>query len=81
MILYLIIHLGCAFLSYGLMLAYFQRQYPLVAKKAWRVDMISMGAMSLFGGPIALVVGHIFLFFVFSSRPGYKHGFMLWPRS
>ncbi len=66
-ILYLIFHLGCAVLTAGISFAYSQREWPLIAKKQYREDLALSWGISLFGGPVALLVALFMTGFV-------KHG-------
>lgn len=62
--------LCCPVLCYGMDLAYFQREYPMIAKESASSDRVEAVVSGLFGltlGPLALVVA----FFMFKKA---KHG-------
>jgi hypothetical protein len=61
--------IACGFASYGLGVAYFQREYPSIAKSEAVRDRIWNAKMALLG-PISLIVA------LLCSRFG-KHGWML----
>ena len=58
----------CGLLSYATFFAFFQREYPCLAKKHYRDDRIAAAASGLLG-PIGL--------FVTATTFGFKHG-MKW---
>jgi len=64
-----------AFLSYGLQLAYWQRQFPLIASKHRWLDMGFSAVSAAVFGPTGLLV---FVVFVSFGGGGLK-GFLLWP--
>ena len=45
----------CSVLSYGLSFAYFQRKYPMLAKRDYRRDMLVCVVISLVG-PMSLIL-------------------------
>lgn len=57
LIAYLVFHLACSILSYGILFAYFQTKWPEIAKDFRREDMGFAAMISLMFGPIALFVG------------------------
>lgn len=67
---YIIFYIICGILSYGFLFAYFQREYPTIAKKKFGRDSVFAHIMALFG-PIALL--DIFL------TGTYKHGLLFFP--
>ncbi|WP_266031192.1 hypothetical protein [Brucella intermedia] len=70
--LFILFWMVCALVSYSGSLAYFQREYTIIAKEKRMADVAFCGTMSTVFGPIALVAGLI-------PFELYKHGFMLWP--
>jgi hypothetical protein len=50
----------CGIINYGMMFAYWQRNFPAGAEKEYSKDMFREIVISLFG-PIALLSGSVFL--------------------
>nr|AKH47021.1 hypothetical protein [uncultured marine virus] len=68
-IVYAIIHFTCTFLSYGIEFAYWQKEYPTLAKEKYKKDRKDALGTAILVGPIALLVT-LYLF-------GIKHGFKI----
>ncbi len=71
------IYILLGILGYGLNLAYFQREYPTIAYRNRKHDLI-MAFFCLFLGPCGFFGTILFLVFQASSAP-FKHGMMFWP--
>lgn len=67
--------IGCGALGHGLHFAYFQREFPLLAEKDYKRDMMRSLFTSIFG-PAQLVATLIFLFI--STKSGFRHGLKFW---
>lgn len=52
----IVLWLLCSILAYGGSFAYYQRNYPTLAKQSYRQEMGICMIMSLIGGPISLLV-------------------------
>lgn len=63
-----VVWLACGFLHYGLWVAYFQREYPFLAKSDRVIDRL-LGVLLAILGPIARLIDLMWL------RP--LHGWML----
>ncbi len=46
----------CSFLSYGILFAYVQREFRVIAKETYREDMSIAMVLSLIAGPMALIM-------------------------
>ena len=46
----------CSFLAYGIMFAYFQREFPTLAEEGYRHDMGTSLLIARVFGPLALLV-------------------------
>lgn len=64
--------LACAAVTYGLTFAFFQREFPELAEKEYRKDVVELGLLALIGGPFGLMGALLFL-----TLRGF-HGFKLW---
>ena len=64
---YLIFYLICGLLSAGITFAYFQDEYPSIAKRDYKKDCFFAYLIGLIGGPCGLLVGIFFTKFA-------KHG-------
>jgi hypothetical protein len=58
--IYLIIHLVCAFLTVGIIVADFQGNFPAIAQESYRSNLSFGVLLGLVGGPFALVVAFFF---------------------
>ena len=57
LILYVAVHLVCAFFTFGITVGYFQRKFPLCHKEQYRGDLM-MGILYGLYGPIGLVASY-----------------------
>jgi hypothetical protein len=69
LILYIVFHIICAYVSVCSLIAYLDYHYPTA--KNWRKDFISWFRFHLIFGPISLIVISIYTDF-------FKNGFVWW---
>lgn len=53
---YIVFHLLCGIAQATIMITYFQRKYPRLAKRDWRFDLANGWLCGLVTGPVGLVL-------------------------
>ena len=74
MIEFILFWVACGVLSHGMMLAYFQREWSMLAEESYKGDFISSLIPALFG-PGGLAASVVFLI---TMGCNFKHGFKLY---
>lgn len=67
--LFVAVWIICAIPTYGLWVAYFQREWPDLAQDDWLTDRLIGAITSLIGGPIGLIIIPLYT--------GFRRGWML----